>query len=256
MIGCQPRATRSPTNTSMCRSRARCASSDERDAARHACDNRAHLGQQPAQAAVMKLVEPWQCVIARIESAPVSSTTVLTATGWSRTAPWSSVHVLLGSSLRALQASIQTSSPSSTSALDQRARHRRAPDLRAHPDAVGEQHRALGRLARAADVEQVARHAVGDVERDQLVGVCGGGPHAPGQSFLEPGPNASQGFRRRGRRSARARRPGAQDRPGTSSSARRSPAAGRAGSRSRRRRPRRRRRRRRRRARRARRGSA
>ncbi len=191
MIGCQPRATRSTTNTSMCRSRARCASSDERDEARHACDNRAHLGQQPAQAAVMKLVEPWQCVIARIESAPVSSTTVLTATGWSSTAPWSSVHVLLGSSLRAL-ASIQTSSPSSTSALDQRARRRRAPDLRAHPDAVGEQHRALGRLARAADVEQVARHAVGDVERDQLVGVCGGGPHAPGQSFLEPGPNASQ----------------------------------------------------------------
>ncbi len=57
----------------------------------------------------MKLVEPWQCVIAWSESAPVCSRTVLTASGWSRTAAWSSVHVLFGTSMLARQFSIQTS---------------------------------------------------------------------------------------------------------------------------------------------------
>ncbi len=66
-------------------------------------------GTRPAQADIMKLVEPWQCVIAWIESAPVSSTTFLTASGWSSTAPWSSVHVLFGTSMLARHVSIQTS---------------------------------------------------------------------------------------------------------------------------------------------------
>ena len=53
-------------------------------------------GTSPRTALIMKLVEPWQWVIAWIESAPVCSTTVLTASGWSSTAAWSSVHVLFG----------------------------------------------------------------------------------------------------------------------------------------------------------------
>ena len=57
----------------------------------------------------MKLVEPWQCVIACSELAPVCSSTLRTASGWSSTAPWSSVHVLLGTSMLARHVSIQTS---------------------------------------------------------------------------------------------------------------------------------------------------
>ena len=66
-------------------------------------------GNRPAQIAIMKLVEPWQCVTAWIESAPVFSSTSLTASGWSSTAAWSSVHVLFGTSMLARHVSIQTS---------------------------------------------------------------------------------------------------------------------------------------------------
>ena len=73
-------------------------------------------GTRPAHAAMTRLVEPWQCATAWIESAPVSSTTFFTAAGWSSTAPWSSVQVLFGTSMLARHVSIQTSKPSSTSA--------------------------------------------------------------------------------------------------------------------------------------------
>ena len=66
-------------------------------------------GTSPAQADIMKLVEPWQWVSACSELAPVCSRTVLTASGWSSTAAWSSVHVLFGTSMLARHVSIQTS---------------------------------------------------------------------------------------------------------------------------------------------------
>jgi hypothetical protein len=57
----------------------------------------------------MKLVEPWQWMTALTSSAEVSSTTFLTAAGWSWTAAWSSVHSFGGRSMLARQFSSQTS---------------------------------------------------------------------------------------------------------------------------------------------------
>ena len=48
-------------------------------------------GTRPASAAIAKLVDAWQCITAFTVSAPVSSSTVRTSTGWSWTATWSSV---------------------------------------------------------------------------------------------------------------------------------------------------------------------
>lgn len=66
-------------------------------------------GTRPAHADIMNEVEPWQWMIALIRSAPVSSTTLRTAAGWSYAAAWSRVHGLGGRSMLARQSSSQTS---------------------------------------------------------------------------------------------------------------------------------------------------
>ena len=67
------------------------------------------LGTSPATADIMKLVEPWQWMIALTSSAPVSRATVSTAAGWSCTAAWSRVHSFGSKSMLARQFSSQTS---------------------------------------------------------------------------------------------------------------------------------------------------
>src|ERR1700722_3853883 len=72
-------------------------------------------GTSPANALIMKLVEPWQWITALISSEPVCAQTVCTACGRSATAAWSRVHRLWGISSGAPKFSSHTSQPSSTS---------------------------------------------------------------------------------------------------------------------------------------------
>ena len=73
-------------------------------------------GTSPATAAIVKLVEAWQCMTAFTMSAPVSSSTVRTSAGWSWTATWSSVYEHVSRSIEPRQFSSQTSWPASRSA--------------------------------------------------------------------------------------------------------------------------------------------
>jgi len=66
-------------------------------------------GTRPAHVDIMKLVDPWQWAMTWISRPPLCSMTVLTARGWSSTAAWSSVQVLLGTSMLARQVSSHTS---------------------------------------------------------------------------------------------------------------------------------------------------
>ena len=115
----------------------------------------------------MKLVEPWQCVTPGSSRRPVCSSTFLTASGWSSTARL----VERPRVVRHVHARAPGLHPDVVAVvderLDERARRRRAPDLRAHPDAVDEQHRPLRRRLRARDVDDVARDPVGGVERER-----------------------------------------------------------------------------------------
>src|SRR5581483_8399895 len=75
---------------------------------------RVTCGTRPATRARAKLHDPWQWMTAPSSPAPVRSSTACTATGWSSTAPWSSVHRFQGKSTLARQLSSHTSNPASS----------------------------------------------------------------------------------------------------------------------------------------------